>query len=234
MAGRDIEDVDADRLSHASLARGDATGWFERLYAEADHGSAIVPWDRGTANPMLVEWSERAERDRSGTALVVGAGYGTDAVYLAELGHRVTAFDIASTAIAEAARRFADRPVTFTVADLLHPPAAWTAGFDLVLESYTVQALPLSLRATATTNVSRFVAPGGTLLVIGAGRSDDELDPPGPPWPLTRAEVTAFADHGLTPVLIEQLRSPTGGLHWRAEWSAAQSPTERSPHPGGR
>lgn len=228
MTARDIGDEDADRLSHASLAAGDATGWFERLYAEAELGSAIVPWDRGAANPMLIEWAERGDHDRAGTALVVGAGYGSDAAHLAGLGYRVTAFDIAPTAIAEARHRFADDRGSFVVADLLDPPVEWTKGFDLVLESYTVQALPLTLRTVATAQVSRFVAPAGILVVLAAGRADDDLDPNGPPWPLTAAEVAAFGDHDLTPVLIEELRSPTGGLRWRAEFS------DRAPPPGGR
>jgi hypothetical protein len=57
-----------------------------------------------------------------------------------------------------------------------------------------VQALPLELRRRATASVSHFVAPGGTLLVISAGRSDDEVGAvAGPPWPLNRAEIDAFA-----------------------------------------
>ena len=43
-------DEDARRLSREALRQGDATGWFERLYAEAADGQAIVPWDRGAPN----------------------------------------------------------------------------------------------------------------------------------------------------------------------------------------
>ena len=41
-------DEDARRLSGEALREGDATGWFERLYAEAADGQATVsehaPW----------------------------------------------------------------------------------------------------------------------------------------------------------------------------------------------
>jgi hypothetical protein len=49
------------------------------------------------------------------------------------------------------------------------------------------------------------VAPGGTLIVIAVAR--DEADGPveGPPWPLTRGEIDAFAAGGLQPLRIEQL-----------------------------
>lgn len=43
------------------------------------------------------------------------------------------------TAVATARSRFPD--VTFTAADVLHPPAEWTGAFDLVYEAYTIQVL---------------------------------------------------------------------------------------------
>jgi hypothetical protein len=38
-----------------SLARGDATGWFEELYATASSAND-VPWADLTPNPTLVSW----------------------------------------------------------------------------------------------------------------------------------------------------------------------------------
>ena len=52
-------DEDARRLSGEALRQGDATGWFERLYAEAADGHAIVPWDRRAPHPLLVDWIEQ-------------------------------------------------------------------------------------------------------------------------------------------------------------------------------
>lgn len=69
--------------------------------------------------------------------------------------------------------------------------------------------------------VGRLVAPGGTLLVIAAGRRDGEqVD--GPPWPLTRTEVDAFASGPLTPAGTEEIVAPDGGLRWRAEFHRAR------------
>jgi hypothetical protein len=98
------------------------------------------------------------------------------------------------------------------VADLLDPPAEWAGAFGFVLESYTVQSLPLSLRAEATARVRSFVAPGGTLLVIAAGREPGEVFD-GPPWPLDRAELEAFAGGGLALVSLER----DAERRWRAE-----------------
>ena len=118
-------DEDARRLSGEALRRGDATGWFERLYAEAADGQAIVPWDRGAPHPLLVEWIEQVPMLAGRRTLVVGSGLGDDAAYLAAQGYRVIAFDISGSAIDAARRRFPTSPVDFRVADLLNPPAEW-------------------------------------------------------------------------------------------------------------
>ena len=94
--------------------------------------------------------------------------------HLAALRFRTTAFDIAETAIRGPRERFPDSRVDYRVADLLEPPAEWAAAFDLVVESITVQSLPLSVRASAIEGVRRMVAPGGQLLVISGIREEGE------------------------------------------------------------
>ncbi|QPP05810.1 class I SAM-dependent methyltransferase [Streptomyces bathyalis] len=225
----DDRDVDANRLASESLAEDDPTGWFERLYAEAAAGGATVPWDRDEPNALLVEWAERQALDVTGErALVVGSGLGRDAEYVAGLGFRTTAFDISPTAVRGARERFPDSEVDYVVADLLDPPAEWAGAFDLVVESITVQSMPLSVRAEVIVNVARTVAPGGRLVVISGIREEGEqVD--GPPWPLTRSELDSFAVHGLRAARVEQVPHPgdPGALRWRAEF--------RRPRPeGGR
>ena len=62
--------------------------------------------------------------------------------------------------------------VDYVVADLLAPPPAWSKAFDLVVEIYTVQALPDPPRRDAIAGVADMVAPGGTLLVIAFARGE--------------------------------------------------------------
>ena len=143
-----------------------------------------------------MEWAERSRRrGPAHRALVVGCGPGADAAYLSGLGWGVTAFDVSPSAIAAARRRFPTVPADFRVADVLDPPAGVDGPYDLVLESYTTQSLPVRLRPTVIRHVRRFVAVGGTLLVLAA--AEDEHSAAGPPWPLTREEVDAFAGEGL-------------------------------------
>lgn len=216
-------EVDAHRFAIDSLEQGDPTGWFEKLYAAAAAGSAIVPWDSADPNPLLVDWAERhAPLDPGQHAIVVGCGLGRDAEHLAARGFHTTAFDISATAIRGARQRHPGTAVRYAVADLLDPPAAWCGAFDLVVESITVQSMPPSVRAEAIAQVARLVRPGGELLVIAAIGAEDQR-PDGPPWPLTRAEIESFAEHGLHRHLIEQVARPDQpeAYRWRAVFRRA-------------
>jgi SAM-dependent methyltransferase len=217
-------DEPARRLAAESLAAGDPTGWFERLYVAAQEGEAVVPWDRGAPHRLLVEWAQaRAGDGRGRRALVVGSGLGDDAEHVAGQGFDTVAFDVSPTAIRAARARFPASAVRYRAADLLDPPPEWRAAFDLVVESLTVQALPDAVRPRAIANVAAMVAPGGTLVVIAAARDEREAAS-GPPWPLTRAEIDAFATAGIRAVRIELLGGPAepDERRWRAE-------LERSP-----
>jgi SAM-dependent methyltransferase len=229
---RDRAGSDTSRLAAASLAAGDPTGWFEQLYAEAGAGAAEVPWDVPRPSKLLAEWARNGGVSGAGRrALVVGCGLGRDAEFLAGLGFATTAFDISATAIRTARERHPASPVEYAVADLLDPPPQWRGGFDLVLESNNVQALPKATRDRAIANVGPLVAPGGTLLVLAAAATGAAATD-GPPWPLSRAEIDAFAAPGLTidafaapgltPVRVEEIADTDDRLirRWRAEFRA--------------
>ncbi|HKH17309.1 MAG TPA: class I SAM-dependent methyltransferase [Solirubrobacteraceae bacterium] len=212
-------DEHSRRIAAESLAERDPTGWFERLYAAAEQGEAVVPWDRGAPHALLVQWArERGLEGAGRRALVVGCGLGDDAEFVAGLGFDTLAFDVSPTAVRAAHGRFPGSRVRYVVADLLDPPAEWRGAFDLVVEIITVQSLPEPPRRQAIANVACMVGAGGTLVVIATGR-DAEDEAAGPPWPLTRAEVDAFASERLEAVQIEDLREP-GMRRWRAEFRA--------------
>jgi SAM-dependent methyltransferase len=202
----------------------DHRDWFDTLYTEADAGRAEVPWDREGPNKLFAQWAgEHRVRGDGRRALVVGSGLGSDSEYAASLGFATTGFDFAPAAIEEVRRRFPDSPVDYRVADLLDPPAEWAGAFDLVVESLTVQSLPRHFRAQAIDRVRRFVAPGGTLLVI-SGIADDWEDGPDGPWPLTRAEIESFAADGLDLVRLETPPGIDGSPRWRAQLHRHEQP----------
>jgi len=188
----------ARALAREHLERGDACGWFEPLYAEAQGDAGIVPWADLVPNPGLIRWLEREDVCGDGRrALKVGCGLGDDAECLADRGFVVTAFDISPTAIGWCRKRFPASGVEYAVEDLFAPPGAWINGFDFVLESYTLQVLPPALRQPAMKHIAGFAAPGGRVLVITRAR--ERSDPEGQmPWPLRREEVEQFRRFGLS------------------------------------
>ena len=214
----------AARLARDSIAAGDPTGWFERLYAAAADGRTDVPWDRHAPSPLLVRWA--ADHGRAAAtipalaALVVGCGLGDDAELIAGLGYRTLAFDISASAIEAARQRFPRSAVSYRVADLMAAPADWRQAYDLVVESMTLQALPDPPRATAIASLAALVAPGGTLIVFARGREPGTVDD-GPPWSLTRPEIEAIAAGQLEVAGIDEVRDSgpsTAAWRWRAEF----------------
>jgi SAM-dependent methyltransferase len=120
------------------------------------------PIESADPNPVLANvvagWTP-------GSALDVACGDGTNAVWLARLGWRVTAVDWSDAGLAKGRFRAenAGVQVDWVQADLLDwsPPGA----FDLVTIVYL--HLPPAERAAAYEVAAGAVAPGGRLLIVG-------------------------------------------------------------------
>jgi SAM-dependent methyltransferase len=212
----------AARLAADSYAAGSPTAWFDRLYSAGEIGESPLPWDHTEPSAQLRDWGEGVS-GHGRRAIVVGCGLGADAAFISGLGFDTVGFDISDAAVRLASSRFPGSRVSFTQADLLDLPAAWRHGFDLVVEVYTVQALPDPPRAQAIANVASLVAPRGSLVVVATARSDAEQDPQGPPWPLTRGEIDSFAATDLSVVRVTEVSDvPRPGMsRWVAEFSAS-------------
>jgi SAM-dependent methyltransferase len=185
--------------------KGDPMGWFEPLYQEGEAGKSTVPWANLSPNARLLDfWNAHLQPSAGKTALTIGSGVGDDAEQLATWGFRTTAFDISETAIRISRKRFPATTVEYLAANLLDPPSAWRGAFDFVFEANTLQVLPADLRVRAIENIAGFLCPGGLLLVIARGR--EPSDPEGQmPWPLTRADLSAFTAAGLEELSFEDL-----------------------------
>jgi len=183
--------------------KGDPTGWFEILYQEGQAGKSTVPWANLCPNPRLLDfWNTHPQQTAGKRALTIGSGLGDDAEQLAAWGFRTTAFDISETAIRASRKRFPKTGVEYLAANLLEPPSPWRHSFHFVFEANTLQVLPAALRPRAIENIAGFLCPGGRLLLIARGR--EPSDPEGQmPWPLTRAELSAFTAVGLEELSFE-------------------------------
>jgi SAM-dependent methyltransferase len=194
--------ANARELAAQHLARGDGTGWFEKLYAGAAGNADAIPWADRRSNPNLRQWLDR-EKPSPGRALVVGCGLGDDAEALSQRGFTVTAFDIAPSAIDWARKRFPESKVDYRVGDATAPADEWRGAFDLVFESYTLQAVPEDVRKRAIRAIPTTIAPGGRLLVVCRARDEGDAFSP-PPWPLLASEVKAIgSEPGMKEVAFE-------------------------------
>jgi Methyltransferase domain len=166
------------------------------MYAAAGDDLAAVPWANLKPFPLLVEWLDGAGAAASGTALVVGSGYGDDAEELSRRGFGVSAFDLSPTAIARTHERFPDSTVDYRVGDLFALPAEWRRRFDLVIEIRTLQSLPIAARRDAAAAIAATVAPAGRLWLFALGR-DSHVAGETRPWPVVPEELAELEAAGL-------------------------------------
>jgi len=192
----------ARELQGEASAAGQPFGWFEALYSRAAGDAGFIPWEMAAPRFRLKAWL--GENPGAGLrAIDIGCGLGDNAACLVGAGYDVTAFDISETAVGWARKRFPDAPARFHCADLFAPPADWLGAFDLVHETYNLQAMPGERINEAMAAVAALAKPGGTVLVMCRGRREDE-EPVGPPWPLTRTQLEGFEQAGLSEVHFEE------------------------------
>ena len=186
-------DALASSLGSEAVADGAPTRWFEELWSAAARDEVDLPWDRRSPYPPVAEHVTALGDAAGRRAAVVGAGLGADAELLAAHGWRTTAFDISPSAVDAVRARYPESPVDYRVADLLSLPADMVDAFDLVVEVFTVQALPPALREAASAALRSLLAPGGEVLAVQLVREDGEDGSQGPPWLLDRTEMEALA-----------------------------------------
>jgi SAM-dependent methyltransferase len=203
------EDFDArertKEIAAAYLEKGDALGWFDALYREAAGDNERIPWADLEPNKFLARYAEATDlRGNNRKALVVGCGLGDDARFLHDLGFCVTAFDISPTAIEWARRIHRDTDIKFVVADLFDPPKNWYQAFEFVLEVYTIQPLPLEMRAQTIDAIANFARLKANLVVVTRGREDDEI-PLELPWALSRKDLSRFETNSFRQIRFEEM-----------------------------
>jgi 2-polyprenyl-3-methyl-5-hydroxy-6-metoxy-1,4-benzoquinol methylase len=144
------------------------TNEFDKDYWEQHWRQTIsgapAAMDGNPPNPYLVRGTSSLT---PGTALDAGCGAGTEAIWLATQGWQVTAADISPDALNRAIRRATDSGVSQQVRWIEADLTVWNpdnAQFDLVTTHY---AHPAMAQLAFYDRVSTWVAPGGTLLIVG-------------------------------------------------------------------
>jgi len=136
-------------------------------------------WQRAEAHDALAAspYLSRELGDLApGSALDAGCGEGAEAIWLAAAGWRVTAADISSEALARAAARERESPAAHRVHWLQADLSVWEPAdrFDLVMTHY---AHPAMAQLEFYERIATWVAPGGTLLIVGHRQAADEHAP---------------------------------------------------------
>jgi SAM-dependent methyltransferase len=132
-----------------------SAGFWDERYAEPEFTYGTEP------NDFL---REMAPRIPAGPVLGLGEGQGRNAVFLASLGHGVTAVDQSAVGLARAGELAASRGVALTtvVADLADfdpGPGPWSGIISIFCH------VPSALRRRLYPRCARALAPGGVLIL---------------------------------------------------------------------
>lgn len=112
--------------------------------------------------------------------LCVADGEGRNSVYLAGLGHDVTAFDAAQVGLDKARGLAAARGVAVDYHLAGVEDWDWSRTFDAVVAVF-IQFAPPPMRAALFANLRRAVAPGGLVLLHGYAPRQVDYGTGGPP-----------------------------------------------------
>jgi SAM-dependent methyltransferase len=193
--------------------------FFNMVYDRAKDDAAQIPWADLAPKLQITNWLA-ANSGGSRSALDIACGLGDNAEVISNAGYKTTAFDLSSTAILWAKRRFENSQVDYQTSNLFELPQHWRNSFDLVNECYTLQALPPELLQQSMSAIASLVKPGGRLLVYTRLRHENQVAD-GPPWPLSHQDALAFSGMGFELVHDERFDIVRGERvipHQFAQW----------------
>ena len=167
------------------------------------YASGQLPWDTGRPEPLLVEFVN-SNAVTPGPTLEIGAGTGTNAIWMAEHGFDVLGVDVAPLAIERARAKMDGRALRcrFAVSDILAAPPPG-GPFQFVFDRGCFHVFnEADERQRFAAQVAAVLAPGGLWLSL-IGSTEGPPREVGPPRRSAR-EVTLAIEPALE---IIELRS---------------------------
>jgi SAM-dependent methyltransferase len=147
---------------------------------DESYASGELPWDSGEPEPLLVEFVSSG-RVQPARTLEIGAGTGTNAIWLAEHGFEVLGIDISPLAVERAIAKLKGRDLACRFAALNFLIAAPEGSFDFVFDRgcFHVFDEPEE-QARFAAQVAAALVPGGLWLsLIGSTEGPPrEFGPP--------------------------------------------------------
>ncbi len=164
------------------------------------YAAGELPWDTGEPEPLLVEFVT-AGRVQPSPALEIGAGTGTNSIYLAERGFDVLGIDVASLAVERATAKLNGRALRcrfaaldFLAASPANDPFGFASGgsFEFVFDRgcFHVFDEP-EKRSQFAERVAGMLAPGGLWLSL-IGSTEGPPRDVGPPRRSAREVIVAI------------------------------------------
>ena len=150
--------------------------WEDRYKAN----TGTLPWDIGTPAPELT--ATLPELTVQGkNVLEIGCGTGTNAIWLARQGFKVTATEVAPTALEIAKKKASDAQaeINFKLSDICEELPVEEHSSAFVFDRGVFHVMPAENRAVFVERVARCLAPGGYWLCLAG--SADETQAEGPP-----------------------------------------------------
>ena len=177
------------------------------------YASGELPWDTGVPEPLLVEFVNSGGA-AGGRALDVGAGTGTNAIWLAEHGFDVLGIDISPLAVEKAQTKIEGRPLPcrFSAMDFLAKPPDGPFQFVFDRGCFHVFDEP-GERVRFAEHVAALLEPGGLWLSI-IGSTEGLPREVGPPRRAAREVVLAIE----SALEIVELRSTEFQGHGAKAW----------------
>lgn len=143
--------------------------WYRFVYRTA-YRLGLAVWERRVPPTDLIDLVEGSASSRSGRALDIGCGTGTDSIYLAMHGWDVTGVDMVPKALSTARRKAAAAGVSprFLEGDVTRLRDLGVGdGYTLLLDFGCFHTLPKDQRDAYVDGVSEAAAAGATLLLYG-------------------------------------------------------------------
>jgi ubiquinone/menaquinone biosynthesis C-methylase UbiE len=130
------------------------------------------PWDTGISPPELLEF---IQNHKTGRAIDIGCGTGTNVITLAKAGWKVTGVDFAPRAIKLARKKAEEAGVQaeFLSRDATHLQGI-TGPFDFALDLGCFHGIPGKGKEKYLEQLDRILAPGGLWLIYGFLKSSGD------------------------------------------------------------
>jgi len=143
-------------------------------------------WDTGISPPELIGFLQIAP---PGRALDIGCGTGTNVLTIARYGWQVIGIDFVGRAVEQARRKIQTAGVVSEIRQAdVSKPLNLPGKFDFILDLGCFHAIPQNGREGYIANLTRWITPGGTLMMYGFLLGDEGKIPGIDPMDIARLE----------------------------------------------